>query len=409
MPLFLRLRRGLSHEKSHDRVIVECQACGHQLTEPFFSSEQIPVSSCTLSESRSAASGFARGDMELAVCHRCGFIQNRLFDRGLVDYTLPYEESQSFSPRFVAFQDQLISRLVRDHGLEGKTILEIGSGKGAFLETICRVAGAKGIGIDPAGDSSRLTTDVDLTLIREHFDESKTHLTGDLICCRHTLEHIQTVGNFVRNVADSIQRTSGSVAFFEIPDTERILDEGAFWDVYYEHCSYFTSGSVGHLFRSKGLTITRLERAFDDQYLLLEAQKGSPLDSPDPGVVEQTVAKCRDFAEVVGREVERWRELVAGAAARGHTVVVWGAGSKAVGFLSALGLDEAIGAVVDVNPFKQSSFLPGSAHEIVAPDRLQEINPDLVVVMNPVYEGEIGEMLAGFGLHPRLASLGVLR
>ena len=35
--------------------------------------------------------------------------------------------------------------------------------------------------------------------------------------------------------------------FVEVPDTMRILVEGAFWDVYYEHCSYFTLGSLGRL------------------------------------------------------------------------------------------------------------------------------------------------------------------
>ena len=409
MPLFIWSCGRVSRQESDDRVIEECQACGSSAVEPFFSLERIPLSSCALFPTSLAASEFGRGDLELAVCHICGFIQNRLFDPELVDYTLPYEESQAFSPRFIAFQEELIAKLIIDHDLAGKTILEIGCGKGAFLEAICRGAGATGIGIDPAGDFSRVGSDVDLTLIREHFDSSRTGLTGDLICCRHTLEHIQAVGSFVADVAVSVRSNPGSVVFFELPDTQRILDEGAFWDVYYEHCSYFTIGSLGHLFRSQGLTTTSLERGFDDQYILLEARDGPDVGSSDLSVVEQTVDRCRSFGQLAEREVKRWRRLIAEGAARGQTVVIWGAGSKAVGFLSALGRDEAIRAVVDVNPFKQNSFLPGSAHEIVSPVALQEIVPDLVVVMNPVYAGEIGEMLSDLGLHPRLASLGAAR
>lgn len=387
-------------------MVGECQVCGNTAIEQFFSMDQIPLSSCVLLDTPGAAARFGRGDLELAVCHRCGFIQNRLFDPDLVDYTMPYEESQAFSPRFLAFQDELISRLVTDHHLGGKTIMEIGSGKGAFLETICRVAGAKGIGIDPAGDSSRVAEDVDITVIPEPFDESKTHLTADLICCRHTLEHIQEVARFVANVAESIGRTPGSVAFFELPDTDRILDEGAFWDVYYEHCSYFTMDSLAHLFRTSGLGNLRLERGFDDQYLLLEARQGPPTGPVQPDQVEHVVERCRSFGEAARGEIERWRRLITESDDRGETVVTWGAGSKAVGFLSALSLDEEISAVVDVNPFKQGSFLPGSAHEIVSPAALRELKPDLVVVMNPVYRREIEEMLADLGLHPRVATLG---
>jgi Methyltransferase domain/C-methyltransferase C-terminal domain len=376
--------------------------------EAFFAMEGIPLSSCALFRTRQAAAGFGRGDLELAVCHDCGFIQNRLFEPGLVDYTIPYEESQAFSPRFLAFQEALVSELVGARDLAGKTILEIGCGKGAFLESMCLSSGARGVGVDPAGDFSRVGPGVDLALFRETFDGSREDLTGDLICCRHTLEHISDVGAFVGHVAEALRRTSGSVGFFELPDTRRILEEGAFWDVYYEHCSYFTAESLARLIRSKGLTVTRLELGFDDQYLLLEAQDGADSRAPESGALEAIVETCRAFGESAGREITRWQEIVSELSNRDQRVVLWGAGSKAVGFLSALSHDAAIEAVVDVNPFKQHSFLPGSAHEIVAPEALREIKPDLVLVMNAVYAGEIADMVEGLGVDPQIETLGVV-
>jgi SAM-dependent methyltransferase len=377
--------------------------------EPFFTIHRIPLSSCALFETREAAVAFGKGDLELAVCHDCGFIQNRLFEHELVDYTIPYEESQAFSPRFLTFQEELVAELGAAHDLAGKTILEIGCGKGAFLESMCRTWGARGVGVDPAGDFSRVTPDVDMVLFRETFDGSREGLTGDLICCRHTLEHISEVGAFVGHVAEALRRTPGGVGFFELPDTRRILEEGAFWDVYYEHCSYFTADSLARLFRSKGLTVTRLELGFDDQYLLLEALDGVDSRVPNPGAVEATVEMCRAFGESAAREITRWQEFISEFSNRDRRVVLWGAGSKSVGFLSALGHDEAIEAVVDVNPFKQQSFLPGSAHEIVEPAALREMKPDLILVMNPVYADEIADMVAGLGVHPQIESLGVVR
>jgi len=376
--------------------------------EPFFATHRIPLSSCALFETREAAVAFGKGDLELAVCHDCGFIQNRLFEHELVDYTIPYEESQAFSPRFLTFQEELIAELGAAHDLAGKTILEIGCGKGAFLESMCRTWGARGVGVDPAGDFSRVTPDVDMVRFRETVDGSREGLTGDLICCRHTLEHISEVGAFVGHVAEALRRTPGSVGFFELPDTRRILEEGAFWDVYYEHCSYFTADSLARLFRSKGLTVTRLQLGFDDQYLLLDAQDGPDSRAPEPGAVEATVARCRAFGESAEREITRWQDIISELSNRGQRVVLWGAGSKSVGFLSALGHDDAIAAVVDVNPFKQHSFLPGSAHEIVAPEALGEIEPDLILVMNPVYADEISDMVGRLGVHPQIESLGVV-
>ena len=72
--------------------------------------------------------------------------------------------------------------------------------------------------------------------------------------------------------------------FFELPDTERVLDECAFWDIYYEHCSYFTPGSLERLFRRSGFEVTRQWKAFDDQYLMLEARPGAGVPAPDEAV-----------------------------------------------------------------------------------------------------------------------------
>ena len=51
-------------------------------------------------------------------------------------------------------------------------------------------------------------------------------------------------------------------------------------------------------------------------------------------------------------------------------MVVWGSGSKAVGYLTTLGLRDEIAAVVDINPHKHGKFLAGTGHEIVGPDAL---------------------------------------
>ncbi|HRK30367.1 MAG TPA: hypothetical protein PLD59_04755, partial [Tepidisphaeraceae bacterium] len=62
-------------------------------------------------------------------------------------------------------------------------------------------------------------------------------------------------------------------------------------------------------------------------------------------------------------------------------------------------------AVVDINPAKQGTYLPGSGHEIVAPAELLEIRPSRVIVMNPIYLDEIRQSLTALGLTPDLVPL----
>jgi hypothetical protein len=65
-----------------------------------------------------------------------------------------------------------------------------------------------------------------------------------------------------------------TVVLFELPDVLRALRECAFWDVYDEHCSYFTPGSLARLFRASGFEVLVVELDYDDQYILVEAVPG---------------------------------------------------------------------------------------------------------------------------------------
>jgi hypothetical protein len=59
---------------------------------------------------------------------------------------------------------------------------------------------------------------------------------------------------------------------------------------------------------------------------------------------------------------------------------------------------------VDINPHKHGHFMPGSGHEVRSPESMPEIRPDVVIVMNEIYEDEIRRQLLGLGLEPEILS-----
>ena len=85
--------------------------------------------------------------------------------------------------------------------------------------------------------------------------------------------------------------------------------------------------------------------------------------------------------------------------------MIWGAGSKGVAFLTTLGVGDGLAYAVDINPHKHGFFMPGTGHEVVSPAYLREGLPDVVVVMNEIYEVEIRRKLAEMGLAPELLSV----
>ena len=62
-------------------------------------------------------------------------------------------------------------------------------------------------------------------------------------------------------------------------------------------------------------------------------------------------------------------------------------------------------AKTDINPCKQGMLLPGTGHEVVAPERRLEEPLNLVVVMNPEYDDEIGQDLQDMGMPADIVSV----
>ena len=385
----------------------KCFCCGSSDIHGFYRADQIPLHSVLLMPSREAATRYPKRDLQLGFCNRCGFIQNVIFDASVHEYSTNCEESQGCSPQFNAFARTLAQELVDRHDLHGKTIVEIGCGKGEFLALLCELGGNSGVGIDPAYVPGRLSKagTARIEFIQDFYSEKYDHLHGDMICCRHTLEHIQPTRQFLKLVRKSVEKQPKTVVFFEVPDVERVLQEHAFWDIYYEHCSYFSLGSLARLFRSCGLEITNLEKAFDDQYLLIECRLGDGSSGPifsgedDMGLMRKLVS---DFEEQHRSTLRRWTDLVMKASKQGKRVVIWGAGSKGVAFLTTLGIGDQVRCAVDINPFKQGKFMPGTGHEVVAPEAMKEEKPDMVLVMNPIYCNEVGEDLRRMNVEAEL-------
>ncbi len=388
---------------ARSRVELACPSCGAAELVVFHEQRGVPVHSCRLVSTREEALTFPRGDLKLAFCSACGFIANTAYDGSVQDYGVAYEETQGFSPRFREFARALAVRWIERYGLHGKKIVEIGSGKGEFLVTMCELGGNHGLGIDPAFVEERLDSPAAdrIEFFKGLYDGGWGALDADAVVCRHTIEHIAPVGEFLADIRRGIGDRRDTVVLFDLPDVVRVLREAAFWDVYYEHCSYLSPGSLARLFRRSGFEILDLELDYDDQYIVIEAR---PVDGPGTAVhpleesVESLAEDVERFGDVLAATTGRWRRELGALRADGGRAVVWGAGSKAVAFLTTLGIEEEIDVAVDINPFKQDMFVAGTGHEVVAPERLVDVRPDLVVAMNAIYVDEIRDRLHALGL-----------
>jgi hypothetical protein len=337
------------------------------------------------------------GRVDLTVCRSCGFVFNPCFDPVLGALGAKYESSQAASAHFSAFASSLSKRWIDSYGLAGKTVLEVGCGAGDFLRTMLAQGVGNAIGIDPCCNPGS-SSDDNLRFLSDNFDESRIDLDASALICRHTLEHIGDVHGFLTTVHAWADRDPNRVVLFELPASERIFKERAFWDVYYEHCNYFTSPTLRMAFESTGFEVRRIDTVYDDQYLILEATAARNHARAFQSDATEALRDCRSFGVDVREAISACRHRLAEFAAANRPLVLWQGASKTVGFLTAIGDADMIDSAIDLSPQRQRKFLPGSGLPVHAPTELQRLSPDHVVLMNPVYLREVRELVESLGV-----------
>lgn len=340
-----------------------------------------------------------RGDLVLAHCPACDFITNVAFDADRMHYGEDYENLQACSAFFEEYVDELVDRLV-SAGLRQKNVVEVGCGTGYFLRKLCERGGNRGTGFDTAYRGPDEVGDV--RFVRDVFDARQAGIAADAVLCRHVIEHVPDPLALLQSVRAALTASPDAQVVFETPAVEWILEHVVSHDLFYEHCSYFSEGSIAYAFGRAGFAPERIERLFGGQYLWVEARPASADTAAPPGarlggVVEQFRA---EDASALARASSRLSELVGDGA-----VAVWGVGAKGVTFLNLVDGDaEHVCCAVDVNPRKQGQFVAGTGHPIVGPEALTERGVGAVLLMNPNYLDECQRLADKHGAEVRFVT-----
>ncbi len=382
-----------------------CPACGSDDLAALVAIEGMPVHVGGLWPSAEEARSCPRGDMQLVHCRTCQLLYNASFDPEPLEYTHAYDNSLEGSGVFMDFARGLADELIERHGLHDKKVIEIGCGKGAFITLLCERGPNEGIGFDTTYDASAPNPLPDrLRFIKAHYSREQTGGGADLIACRHVLEHIPDPQAFLKMLRESLEAHPETTVYFEVPEVMLIVKQLSIWDLMYEHCTYFGHESLAALFARSGFEVLRLTDYFDDQFLGIEVRPSlQGRTEPPPIAADVRVGeRAAAFAEHFNARKAEWRDRMAKLMDAGKRVAIWAAGGKTVSFMNLFQLGEQIDTIVDINPRKQGMHLPGTGHEIFAPDALLERRPDVVIVMNAHYKDEIAADLQRMGLSPEI-------
>jgi SAM-dependent methyltransferase len=341
-----------------------------------YRADGLPVFQNRTFHSREAAIGCVKGDVALVQDLETGLIFNRAFEPALMQYDADYNNEQANSEVF-RHHLEAVATLIARH-FEGLSLVEIGCGKGHFLEQM-QAMGFEITGLDPTYEGSNPA------VIRQYFTH-ETGLKAEGIVLRHVLEHVPDPVAFLQSIRDA-NGGSGKI-YIEVPCFDWICDHRAWFDIFYEHVNYFRLSDFERMFG----VIHEAGRTFNGQYLSVVAEM-STLRVP----VYDEHARCEfpdQFAETIERHAARLRSR---NMTRSSPAAIWGGASKGVIFsLFMQRAGASVRAAIDINPAKQRQYLPASGLQVWSPEaalRNLPVGSD-IFVMNSNYLHEV-EALTG--------------
>ena len=199
-----------------------------------------------------------------------------------------------------------------------------------------------------------------------------------------------------------------TAVFFEVPNVKWILTNFVFWDIFYEHYSYFTPKSLEYAILKAGLEVTKTSTAFSDQYLWIEAK---PMKNKDQDIElhslpdDEISSEINAFVKNYDNQIEKCKKLII-LMNETNKNAVWGAGAKGVTLLNILDPNaELIDAAIDINPNKQGKFIAGTGHPIISPKEIKNKNYKKILNLNPNYLNENNELLRKMTVEIQVSTL----
>lgn len=339
---------------------------GKMMLREIFRIECLPVLQNKVYSTKKEAEGAVTGEVVLVQDENTGLIYNAAFDPGLIQYDENYQNEQAFSEAFRRHLDDVSGIIERN--FSGCNLLEVGCGKGYFLEHL-KNKGFSIKGIDPAYEGS------DPDILKAPF-EPGSGVEGDAIVLRHVLEHIQDPLGFLGSIASA--NGGKGLIYIEVPCFDWICTNRAWFDIFYEHVNYFRLADFYRMFGS----VVEAGYVFNRQYLYVVAELASLRMPTRSGVTE--VVMPPDFLDGIKR--------VENIANSNQKNVVWGASSKGVIFsiyMARHGIE--LGFAVDINPAKQGRYLASTGLMVKSPEHaFREMSEgDRIFIMNSNYLSEI--------------------
>ena len=350
-----------------------CRICGQELfPEALLELKNMPAAAQNFPTKETLSEDHGM-DLELRQCSCCGVIQ---LTNPPVPYFRDVIRAAGCSPEMREFRLKQFSQWIRKYHLQDAGILEIGCGKGEYLD-IMREAGGEVYGTEHAADSAAVCRAHGLPVEEvyfEHGDERLTNAPFGGFFILNWLEHIPDLRTFLRGVRGNL--TADAAGLIEVPNFDMMRKHGQVAEFTSDHLYYFTEDTLRTTLECCGFEVLFCRPVWYDYILSAEVRRKTPMDASL--FLRRQERLCREITDFV----DRYRKIA-----------VWGAGHQALAVLAMTEVREKICYVVDSSPFKQGKFTHATHLPIMPPETLKSDPPEAILVMCAGFSDEVARII----------------
>jgi len=332
------------------------------------------------------------------VCSKCFLVQLDEYESPKNIFT-EYAYMSSYSETMLKHVEDFVAKSIeRFHINKNSQIIEIASNDGYLLQ-FYKNKNIPCLGIEPAINVAKIAEKKGIKTITEFFslqtakklvDDGKA---ADLLIAFNVLPHTPNLNDFIEGLKTLLKKDGVAVIQFSaylLPFLQNI----EFDTVYHEHYSFFSVYTLGKIFESHGLTIFEIEeqsihggslrlylRPAENDSIKISTNVSEQIKKEiEYGINKLTTYTT--FQERVDKLKSKVWKFFLDVKNENKTIVGYGAPAKGNTLLNYCGINKnLLQYTVDINPYKQGRFLPGTEIPIYHPQKIFETKPDYVVIL----------------------------
>jgi 2-polyprenyl-3-methyl-5-hydroxy-6-metoxy-1,4-benzoquinol methylase len=305
-------------------------------------------------------------ELNVGKCSFCNTIQLE-DDLPSEDYSDDYQRNISFSYQAKVHAEEWAVRLSLH---KPTSFIEIGCGNGLFSGYMKRMnPDMKQIAFEPSNAAYQKAIDSGLKVINAFYDKDapSAEYGYDSFAIRFVLEHLPNPAELLGLLM--YQCRDGAVGLIEVPNAEKQMREGRWFEFFREHTFYFTGETLTRLVENAGFEVLDMRKTQDEEFITMLVRAGS------------------------------WKEMEIKDLNFNHKTYAFGASGGAATWLANT---SGISMMIDNDVNKHDMILSGSRIPIVGPQMIVDSPPDTIVITASGFKKEIHNQIRSLGYKGRI-------